>query len=330
LLKQYTVVVDKSTVPVGTAAQVTKRIAAKTNIPFDVVSNPEFFREGRAVLDFMEPDRIVVGSSSARARDIMSELYAPIVGAGHPLIVMDERSAELTKYAANTFLASKITFMNEMANLCELLGADVEAVREGIGSDERIGHRFLQAGIGYGGSCFPKDVQALLYTAQTHGYEFKLLESVLASNIRQQLKLVDKITAYYDSKMHGKTFALWGLSFKPDTNDVRQSPALVVAEALIAAGAKIQAYDPEAMASAQEALGKQTAITYAKDEYAALKGADALLIATEWAQFAAASPIKIKQLLKKPVVFDGRNIFALDDMKKAGLHYESIGRKVVE
>jgi UDPglucose 6-dehydrogenase len=329
LLKQYCVVVDKSTVPVGTAEEVRRRIAKKAKVPFDVVSNPEFFQEGRAVANFMEPDRIVVGTSSKRAADIMARLYAPIVNDDHEFIVMDERSAELTKYAANTFLASKITFMNEVANLCELIGADVEAVRHGIGSDVRIGRHFLRAGIGYGGSCFPKDVQALLYTANEHGYDFGLLQAVLAANSRQQKRLTQKVLAHYNNNVAGKTFAIWGLAFKPETDDVRQAPALAMVRDLTAAGAIIQAYDPEAMDSARTELGDNPSVHYVKDQYEALQGADALIIATEWPQFVAAPLARIKDDLAKPVVFDGRNVFKLADAKQAGLHYESIGRAVV-
>jgi UDPglucose 6-dehydrogenase len=329
LLKKYTVIIDKSTVPVGTAEQVRERIAAKTDVPFDVVSNPEFLREGFAVDDFMKPDRVVIGVSSQQARDVMGELYEPITDDTHPVLFMNERSAELTKYAANSFLAMKITFMNQIANLCEHVGADVDAVRRGVGSDERIGHRFLYPGIGYGGSCFPKDVLALIHTAGQFGYDFDLLQTVIDRNHDQQKKLVEKVKRYYEGNVAGKTFALWGLAFKPDTDDIREAPALVMINELLAAGATIQAFDPEAMDNVRRVFGDKEGLTLVDSETAALQGADALLIATEWKQFAGASLDQIKQDLNAPVVFDGRNIFDLDDMQRAGMYYESIGRPAV-
>lgn len=330
MLEDYTVVVNKSTVPVGTAELVRERIAARTNAEFDVVSNPEFLREGFAIQDFMQPDRIVLGVSSERAKQVMAELYASIAADKHPVFYMDERSAELTKYAANSFLALKITFMNEIANLCERLGADVDAVREGVGSDERIGRRFLYAGIGYGGSCFPKDVQALKHTASQFGYDFQLLQTVIDLNTAQQKALTRKVLHYYGGDIAGKTFALWGLAFKANTDDIRQSPALGMARDLLAAGAKVQAYDPKAMDNARRELGEQPGLTFADDAFAALHGADALLIATEWAEFREAPLEQVRQALGRPVVFDGRNLLNTDDARQAGLRYESIGRASVE
>ena len=330
LLNRYTVVVDKSTVPVGTAEQVRGRIAAKATVPFDVVSNPEFLREGFAVADFMSPNRVVIGTSSEEARIVMEELYAPVVGDTHPLLFMNERSAELTKYAANSFLAMKITFMNQIANLCERVGADVDSVRMGVGSDERIGHRFLYPGIGYGGSCFPKDVQALMHTASEFGYDFDLLRSVIQHNQEQQRVLTDKVLEYFGNNVKGKTLALWGLAFKPDTDDIREAPALGIIEALTAAGATIQAYDPEAMANIKKRFAGNNKLVLAKDKLAALDGADALLIATEWRLFAQTPLQDVKAKLKSPVVFDGRNIFSVDIMQQLGFYYESVGRTVVK
>lgn len=330
LLRHYTVVVDKSTVPVGTAQKVRARIAKGAKHPFDVVSNPEFLREGFAVRDFMEPDRIVVGTHSAKARAVMAGLYAPIAGdEGCRLLCMDEASAELTKYAANSFLAMKISFMNEIANLCERVGADVDAVRLGVGSDERIGHRFLFPGIGYGGSCFPKDVQALLCTANEQAYDFGLLEAVIKLNNRQQKVLTQKVLRHFGGDVRGKTFALWGLAFKPDTDDIRQSPALGVIEDLTAAGAQVVAYDPEAMDNVRRLMAGNRRLSFADSEYDAAGGADALLVVTEWAQFKSASLARLKKLLAKPEVFDGRNVFEPDDMRRHGFYYESVGRATV-
>jgi len=330
LLNGYAVIVDKSTVPVGTARQIRERIAKGARHPFDVVSNPEFLREGLAVQDFTNPDKIVIGTTSERARAILTELYAPYVSGDTQLIYMDEASAELTKYANNTFLTMKISFMNEIANLCELVGADVDNVRLAIGSDKRIGPHFLFAGIGYGGSCFPKDVLALSHTAAQHGYEFKLLDAVPKVNAQQMRRLQQKVLAYYGGDISGKTFALWGLAFKPHTDDVREAPALTIVRDLAAKGARVQAYDPEAMERAKVALKDVTNVEYAASERAALEGADALLIATEWPQFRAVPIDAIKKGLKEPVIFDGRNIFELDRFEGTGVYYESIGRRTVK
>lgn len=329
LLSSYAVIVNKSTVPVGTAEQVRERIAAGANTPFDVVSNPEFLREGVAVQDFMRPDRIVIGTSSEKARRVMAELYEPIARRDFPLHFMSERSAEMTKYAANSFLSAKITFMNQIANLCERLGVDVDEVRVGVGSDSRIGPRFLFPGIGYGGSCFPKDVQALIRTAEDHDYDFQYLKVVIENNQAQKKVLTQKVLRYFDQDVRGKIFAMWGLAFKPETDDIREAPALEMIKALTAAGAVIRAYDPEAMDNVRALLGDSGNLQFAEDELAALDGADALLIVTEWPQFAGVSPDAIKERLARPVVFDGRNIFRPADMREAGLHYESIGRPVV-
>jgi UDPglucose 6-dehydrogenase len=330
LLKHYTIIIDKSTVPVGTAERVRADIAAGTKVPFDVVSNPEFLREGFAVSDFMKPDRVVIGSSSKKAREILKELYAPFVRQGNPIYFMDERSAEMTKYAANSFLATKISFMNEIANLAELVGADVDAIRLGIGADERIGRRFLFAGIGYGGSCFPKDVKALVHIAHENNYDFKILEAVETVNDFQKRVLVNKVEDYYQGKLAGKRFALWGLSFKPDTDDIREASALEIIEDLTAAGAKVVAYDPVATENVKKYFGSQPNLTFASDAYQALKGTDALLIATEWAEFRTPDFAKIKAALKQPVIFDGRNIYEPEQMKKLDFYYDSIGRRTVK
>jgi UDPglucose 6-dehydrogenase len=327
LLDNYAVIVDKSTVPVGTAEKVRERIAKNTKAEFDVVSNPEFLREGVAVEDFMKPDRVVIGTESPRARKIMETLYAPLVRQGNPILFMDERSAELTKYAANSFLATKITFMNEIANMCELLGADVDAVRRGVGTDSRIGKRFLFAGIGYGGSCFPKDVQALAKSAQEAQYDFKILKSVMDVNEDQKIKLVPRILNYFNGDIKGKTIALWGLAFKPYTDDIREAPALYNIRELLDAGAKVQAYDPEAMNNVKKVIGDK--ITYADDMYEALKDADALLIATEWPVFRTPDFDALKSQMKNSVIFDGRNLYSLDEMKELGFSYFSIGRSNV-
>jgi UDPglucose 6-dehydrogenase len=327
LLEDYKVVVDKSTVPVGTADKVRLEISKHYKGAFDVVSNPEFLREGFAVDDFMKPDRVVIGTNSPRARKVMEELYKPYVRQGNPILFMDEKSAELTKYAANAFLATKITFMNEVANLCELLGADVDAVRIGIGSDDRIGKRFLFPGIGYGGSCFPKDVQALAKSSTEVGYRFNLLESVMNVNEKQKTILLPKIKSYFGGDLKNRTFALWGLAFKPDTDDIREAPALYIIEALMKEGANVIAYDPEAMANVQKQLG--SSISYAKDPYQALEGADALIIATEWGQFRTPDFALMSQNLKQKVVFDGRNLFEVEQMQLMGYYYASIGRSLV-
>jgi UDPglucose 6-dehydrogenase len=324
IMKGYKVVVDKSTVPVGTAGKVRAAIAEHYSGEFDVVSNPEFLREGVAVDDFMKPDRVVIGASSERARQVMGELFAPFVRQGNPVIYMDERSAELTKYAANAFLATKISFMNEIAQLCERLGADVDMVRKGIGSDDRIGKRFLFPGIGYGGSCFPKDVQALIRSSDEVEYDFRILQAVEQVNAIQKLHLVNKIVHYFGEDLSGKRFALWGLAFKPNTDDIREAPALQMIEALLERGAVITAFDPEAMNNVKHLIGDK--IGFAVNQYDALNEADALLIATEWSEFRTPDFDIINSRLKHKVIFDGRNLFDVVQMKKMGYHYESIGR----
>jgi len=328
ILTTYKVIVDKSTVPVGTAEKVQAAIGKNYKGDFDVVSNPEFLREGVAVDDFMKPDRVVIGTSSERAKKIMSDLYAPFVRQGNPLVFMDERSAELTKYAANSFLATKITFMNEVASLCELLGADVDMVRRGIGGDERIGKRFLFPGIGYGGSCFPKDVQALVKSSGDVNYDFKILNAVMTVNEKQKLHLIPAIKKYFNKNLQGKRFALWGLAFKPNTDDIREAPALYIIDALLSEGASVAAYDPEAIKNVRNQLGN--AIGYAEDQYSALEGADALIIATEWSEFRTPDFEKISSILKNKVIFDGRNVFDLNQMKELGFYYVSIGRKTIK
>jgi UDPglucose 6-dehydrogenase len=327
ILKDYKVIVDKSTVPVGTAEKVRTAIAKNCKVEFDVVSNPEFLREGVAVDDFMKPDRVVIGTSSEKARKVMNDLYSPFVRQGNPIIFMDERSAELTKYAANSFLATKITFMNEVALLCELLGADVDMVRRGIGSDERIGKRFLFPGIGYGGSCFPKDVQALVKSSEEVSYEFKILNAVMDVNERQKLHLMPKIKKYFKDNLKGKHFALWGLAFKPNTDDIREAPALYMIDALVAEGATISAFDPEAMNNVKQLIGdKGGKVTYSESQYEALEGSDALIIATEWNEFRTPNFLKIVTSLKNKVIFDGRNLFDIAAIRELGFYYESIGR----
>jgi UDPglucose 6-dehydrogenase len=327
IITNYKVIVDKSTVPVGTADKVHEAILKNATVEFDVVSNPEFLREGFAVDDFLKPDRVVIGASSEKARKTMEELYKPYVRQGNPIIFMDERSAELTKYAANAFLATKITFMNEIANLCEKLGADVDAVRIGIGSDARIGKRFLFPGIGYGGSCFPKDVQALARSAAEVDYDFKILGSVMSINERQKTIIIPKIKNYYKGNLKGKKIAVWGLSFKPDTDDIREAPALYIIEELLKEGVSITAYDPEAMANVKKLMGDK--INYANDEYEALKDADALLIATEWSLFRTPDFEQVASLLKTKTIFDGRNLYGTQQMKELGFYYSSIGRETV-
>lgn len=327
LITEYKVIVNKSTVPVGTADKVAAVFKEHTNVEVDVVSNPEFLREGVAVDDFMKPDRVVVGTQSEKAKKLMGELYAPYVRQGNPIYFMDERSSELTKYAANSFLATKITFMNEIANLCEIVGADVDMVRKGIGSDDRIGKRFLFPGIGYGGSCFPKDVQALEKAAVEHDYDFKILKSVMEVNEKQKTVLTDKVLKYYKGDIKGKKFALWGLAFKPETDDIREAPALYIIEDLIKAGAEVVAFDPEAVENVRALLGDK--IKYATDQYEALEGADALLIATEWSVFRNPDFEKMEEVLKNKVVFDGRNLFDLQKMIDLGYYYNSIGRKII-
>ncbi|MBN8854226.1 MAG: UDP-glucose 6-dehydrogenase [Sphingobacteriales bacterium 50-39] len=324
ILKDYKVIVDKSTVPVGTAEKVHAAVVKNYKGEFDVVSNPEFLREGVAVDDFMKPDRVVIGTSSERARKVMGDLYAPFVRQGNPVIYMDERSAELTKYAANSFLATKITFMNEVALLCERLGADVDMVRRGIGSDERIGKRFLFPGIGYGGSCFPKDVQALVKSSQEVSYDFRILNAVMDVNEKQKLHLLPKIKKYFSGSLKGKHFALWGLAFKPNTDDIREAPALYMIDALVGEGATVSVFDPEAMNNVKQVIGDK--VTYAESQYEALEGADALIIATEWNEFRTPNFLKIVTSLKNKVIFDGRNLFDIAAIKELGFYYESVGR----
>ncbi|MBK8228548.1 MAG: UDP-glucose/GDP-mannose dehydrogenase family protein [Flavobacteriales bacterium] len=327
IIADYKVIVDKSTVPVGTSEKVHAALAkhAKEDL-FDVVSNPEFLREGFAVDDFLKPDRVVVGTSSPRAQKVMEDLYKPFVRQGNPIIFMDERSAELTKYAANAFLATKITFMNEIANFCERVGADVDKVRIGIGTDSRIGKRFLFPGIGYGGSCFPKDVQALAKSGNDAGYEFQIIKAVMEVNEDQKTSIIPKIKKHFGD-LTGKHFALWGLAFKPDTDDIREAPALYVIDELVAAGATVTAFDPEAMANVKKLKGDK--MSFAKDEYEALKGADALIIATEWALFRTPDFKRLGELLKEKVIFDGRNLYDLDEMEKLGFQYVIVGRQPV-
>lgn len=327
LLNGYKIIINKSTVPVGTGEKVYAAIKKNTQHEFDVVSNPEFLREGKAVEDFMKPDRVVIGATSEKARKIMGKLYEPFVRQGNPIYFMDWRSAEMTKYAANSYLATRISFMNEIANLCELVGADVDMVRKGIGSDVRIGKRFLFPGVGYGGSCFPKDVQALYATAQEYQYDFKILRSVMQVNRLQRERFVDKIRTYYQHHLQGKHFALWGLSFKPDTDDIREAPALYIIDTLMQAGATLSVFDPEAMDNVRRVYGDK--LTYAPGMYDALQGADALLIATEWNEFRNPDFVKMKSLLKAPVIFDGRNLYELSDMIEYGFYYNSIGRKTI-
>lgn len=327
ILKDYKVIVDKSTVPVGTAEKVHNAIAANATVDFDVVSNPEFLREGFAVDDFMKPDRVVIGTSSEKAMKIMEQLYKPFVRQGNPIIFMDEKSAELTKYAANSFLATKITFMNEIANFCELVGADVDKVRIGIGSDDRIGKRFLFPGIGFGGSCFPKDVQALVKSGNDVGFSFEILKSVMTVNEDQKTVLFPKIKNFFRGDLAGKTFAMWGLAFKPDTDDIREAPALYMIDALTAAGAKVIAYDPEAMPNVKGVIGDK--IGYASNEYEALKDADALVICTEWGIFRNPDFNTMGTLMADKVIFDGRNLFDTEEMNERGFYYSSIGRSVV-
>jgi len=327
LITEYKIIVNKSTVPVGTADKVTAVFVEHTDIEVDVVSNPEFLREGVAVDDFMKPDRVVLGTKSERAKKLMTELYGPYVRQGNPILFMDERSSELTKYAANSFLATKITFMNEIANLCELVGADVDAVRKGIGSDDRIGKRFLFPGVGYGGSCFPKDVQALVKSSDDYAYDFQILKSVMEVNERQKTILVDKVLKYYKNDIKGKHFALWGLAFKPETDDIREAPALYIIDDLLKNGATVTVFDPEAMENVRNLIGDK--VSYAKNPYEALENAEALLIATEWSVFRNPDFEKIENTLKNKVVFDGRNLYDLQKMIDLGYYYNSIGRKLI-
>ena len=329
IIKDYKVIVDKSTVPVGTAEKVAAVLGQKLPAElFDVVSNPEFLREGVAVEDFLKPDRVVIGTESERARKLMRLLYEPFVRQGNPIYFMDERSAEMTKYAANSYLATRISFMNEIANLCEKLGANVDQVRIGMGSDSRIGKRFLFPGIGYGGSCFPKDVQALAKTASENSYDFKILKSVMKVNGIQKGVLTKKIRRFFKNDLAGRTIALWGLAFKPNTDDIREAPALVIIEELLAAGARVQAFDPEGMPNVKAIYGDR--IVFSDTMYDALKNADCLIIATEWSEFRTPDFDKIATLLREPVIFDGRNVYDVEQMKALGFHYASIGRPKVK
>lgn len=328
LIQSYTVIVNKSTVPVGTADKVREVISANGGKEFDVVSNPEFLREGVAVEDFMKPERVIVGTRSEKAKIIMEELYEPFVRQGNPVIFMDERSAEVTKYAANAFLATKISFMNEIANLCERVGADVDNIRKGIGTDSRIGKRFLFAGAGYGGSCFPKDVKALFHTAKENEYDFKILDAVMKVNEQQREKFFQSIMSYYNGDIKGRTFALWGLAFKPNTDDIREAPALYIIDRLMEQGANVRVYDPEAMSNVKRIYTDK--VYFSKDEYDALNGADALAILTEWNAFRSPDFAKIASLLKAKVIFDGRNLYHTSVMKEHGFTYFSIGRESVK
>jgi len=326
-IKGYKVIVDKSTVPVGTADEVKTVMSQETSIDFDIVSNPEFLREGFAVDDFLKPERIIIGSSSERAIEIMKKLYKPFVRSGNPIIVMDERSAELTKYAANSFLATKITFMNEIANFCELVGADVDKVRAGMGTDSRIGKRFLFPGIGYGGSCFPKDVKALHKSGKDMGYDFKILDAVIKVNDFQKKILIPRIESYFDHNLQDKTLGIWGLAFKPETDDIREAPALYLIDELLNFGVKIKVFDPEAMGNVKRKYGEK--LFYALSMYEAATAVDALIISTEWSIFRTPDFMKLKQNMNRPVIFDGRNLYDISDMANEGFYYSSIGRNTI-
>lgn len=328
IMKEYKVIVDKSTVPVGTAEKVHQAIAKNATTDFAVVSNPEFLREGFAVGDFLKPDRVVIGTSDERAKKVMETLYKPFVRQGNPIYFMDENSAELTKYAANSFLATKITFMNEIANFCELVGADVDKVRIGIGSDSRIGKRFLFPGIGYGGSCFPKDVQALVKSGKEKHFDFEILDAVMRVNEKQKTVLFPKINNFFRGDLTGKKIAIWGLAFKPDTDDIREAPALYMIDELTKEGAEVVAYDPEAMENVKRLVGDK--ISYAANEYEVLENADALLICTEWGIFRNPDFNKMKNLMKDHVIFDGRNLYEMDEMTMRGFYYASIGRNLIQ
>lgn len=327
----YRVIVNKSTVPVGTSDKVHDRIASKTESDFDVVSNPEFLREGAAVEDFMKPERVVVGTRSEKAAEMMTALYEPFVRSGNPIIIMDERSSELTKYAANAMLATKITFMNEIANVCEKVGADVDQVRRGIGTDSRIGKRFLFAGIGYGGSCFPKDVQAIHHTAGEFGYDFKILDSVMQVNESQKVSIVEKMKQFYDGKLDGMNVGVWGLSFKPETDDIREAPSLYITEKLAELGVTMKAYDPEAIGTFRQASKPETLskMEFMHDRDSVIEGIDALVICTEWNEFRRPDMQRFKEVMNEPVIFDGRNLYDLKRAEEAGLTYISVGRPSV-
>ena len=323
-IKEYKVIVDKSTVPVGTAKKVKQVISRKAICEFDVVSNPEFLREGFAVDDFLKPERIVIGSSSDKATSLMHKLYKPFVRSGNPIIVMDEKSAELTKYAANAFLATKITFMNEIANYCEKVGADVDKIRAGMGTDSRIGKRFLFPGIGYGGSCFPKDVKALQKAGKDQSFDFKILNSVIEVNEKQKTILLPKIEKHFNNELSDIKLAIWGLAFKPETDDIREAPSIYLMRELLKKGAKLSVYDPEAIPNIEKQFGNS--LNYCNSMYEALDGADALVICTEWSIFRTPDFQKVKQLLNQNIIFDGRNLYDLEDIKKEGISYVSIGR----
>ncbi|HUD10537.1 MAG TPA: UDP-glucose/GDP-mannose dehydrogenase family protein [Candidatus Saccharimonadales bacterium] len=329
-LRQYSVIVDKSTVPVGTASKVRELIQKNASVAFDVVANPEFLREGLAIADFMEPDRILIGTSSKKAQQVMGELYDPFTHGGTPILFMDEKSAEMAKYTANAFLAMKVSFMNEIANVSERVGADVEKVRLAIGVDDRIGEKFLRPGPGFGGSCFPKDALALERIARDVNYDFRLMAAVRNINTQQKLVLPEKVKRYFKDGLTGKTFTVWGIAFKPDTDDIREAPALTIINELLKAGAKVQATDPKALANAKKYFKDQSNVTFFGDQYEALIGADALLIVTDWAVYKAPNFVAIKQKLKTPVIFDGRNLYELEQLKGNGIYYESLGRQIVK
>jgi len=327
LMNGYKIIVNKSTVPVGTADRVREVVDAETKHEFDVVSNPEFLKEGAAVNDFMKPERVVIGTRSQRALEVMQDLYAPFVRTGNPLIVMDERSAEMTKYASNSFLATKITFMNEIAGLCEQVGADIDMIRRGMGSDARIGSQFLFAGIGYGGSCFPKDVAALIKTSEDRGHPLQVLKAVDEANRRQKGRIVEKVRKHFHGELKGRTFAIWGLSFKPNTDDTREAPSLTVIDLLLKEGSVLRVFDPEAMEEMKRRIG--SSVTYAAGNYDALQGAEALLVLTEWNEFRRPDFDRMKTLLKAPVIFDGRNIYDPRIMREKGFTYYGIGRGLI-
>lgn len=328
IITSYTVIVNKSTVPVGTAEKVRNVLLEELDPSlFDVVSNPEFLREGVAVEDFLKPDRVVIGTSSEKAKKVMDDLYQPYIRQGNPIYFMDERSSEMTKYAANSYLAMRISFMNEMANLCDRAGANVDWVRIGMGSDSRIGKRFLFPGIGYGGSCFPKDVKALAYTADEYNYDYSLIKTVMEVNDRQKRILGLKVKNYFGNDLNGKTFAMWGLAFKPETDDIRDAPALDLIDELLAAGAQVKVFDPEAMANVRQLKGDT--LYYATSPYDAVEGADALLLVTEWSEFRNPDFDRVEKSMKQPCIFDGRNVFSLDKMAELNFYYESMGRKII-
>ncbi len=327
LIDEYKVIVNKSTVPVGTGEKVAKVIGEYTSVDFDVVSNPEFLREGGAVEDFMKPDRVVVGTDSKKAEDMMKRLYDPFVRQGNPVLFMDVRSAELTKYASNSYLATRISFMNEIANICEKVDANVDKVRLGMGTDKRIGKRFLFPGVGFGGSCFPKDVKALIKTAQESNYQFNILNAVNEVNQYQRTLLVDKLRTYFDGNLKGRKIAIWGLSFKPETDDIREAPAQYIINELLDEGVELAAFDPEALENMKELFGNK--VQFESDQYKVLDQADALLIITEWTVFRSPDFEKMKEKLKEPVIFDGRNLYGLEEMKEKKFYYNSVGRQVV-